>query len=70
MNGEDLFKKQIEKLKNRPDTEKESDDLKEELNFKTIILDNDTDSILVHDLNGNFVYVNETACKFLGYTKN
>ncbi len=70
MNSEDLFKKQIEKLKSRPDIENESDDLKEELKFKTIILDNNTDSILVHDLNGNFVYVNETACKFLGYTKN
>lgn len=63
MNG----KRQIEKFENNLNAK--YDDLKEELKFKTIILDN-TDSIIVHDINGNFVYVNETACNFLGYTED
>jgi len=29
-----------------------------------------TDSILVHDLDGNLVYFNEAACKATGYTKD
>ncbi len=33
------------------------------------ILDNATDSIFLHDLNGIFLYVNETAAKSRGYSK-
>ncbi len=69
MNNEDVSKTQDEKIKNHPDTQKKLDDLKEELELKTTILDTIADSILVHDLNGNLVYVNETACNYFGYTK-
>jgi diguanylate cyclase (GGDEF)-like protein/PAS domain S-box-containing protein len=41
----------------------------EELKLDADILNNTTDSILVHDLDGNMIFVNETACKSLGYTR-
>jgi PAS domain S-box-containing protein len=39
------------------------------LQLEAQLLDSVTDPILVRDLHGDFVYVNETACKSLGYTK-
>ena len=33
------------------------------------LLDSATDSIFLHDFDGNFVYVNEAAYKTRGYTK-
>lgn len=39
-----------------------------ESKFKTIF-DNANDAIYIHDLKGNFLDVNETACKILGYPK-
>jgi PAS domain S-box-containing protein len=41
----------------------------EELRLKAQLLDNANDSIFLHDLEGNFVYVNESACKHRGYTR-
>jgi PAS domain S-box-containing protein len=41
----------------------------EELNLKAYLLDNATDSILLHDLAGNVIFANETACSSLGYTR-
>ncbi|MHB0975613.1 MAG: EAL domain-containing protein [Candidatus Aquicultorales bacterium] len=42
----------------------------EELTFKSMLLDSATDSVIVHDLDGNFLYLNEAACKARGYTKD
>lgn len=73
MNDEDILKGQLEKPENNLHIEKESkkyNDLKKELKLKTIILDTANQPILVHDIKGNFVFVNETACISLGYTKN
>jgi diguanylate cyclase (GGDEF)-like protein/PAS domain S-box-containing protein len=42
----------------------------EELKLNSYILDNVTNSIYVHDLDGNMVFVNDTLCKFLGYTRD
>ncbi|MCX9011433.1 MAG: PAS domain S-box protein [Candidatus Methanoperedens sp.] len=44
--------------------------IEEELKIKAELLDTATDSILVHDLDGNFIYLNEAAYKSLGYTKD
>jgi diguanylate cyclase (GGDEF)-like protein/PAS domain S-box-containing protein len=41
----------------------------EKLKLDADILNNTTDSILVHDLEGDMVYVNDTACDSLGYTR-
>jgi PAS domain S-box-containing protein len=41
----------------------------EELQLRAQILDSATDSIFLHDFNGNFIYVNEAACKAHGYTR-
>ncbi len=73
MNDEDMFKKQIEKFETHSNIEKKINEYvssEEELTLKNSILDIYTDPIFLHDIKGNFVYVNETACKFLGYTKN
>jgi PAS domain S-box-containing protein len=43
--------------------------LNDELGLKSQILDSATDSIFLHDLDGNFIYLNETAYKSRGYTK-
>ncbi len=40
-----------------------------ELQFRAEMLDNTADSITVSDLDGNMVYVNETACLARGYSK-
>jgi PAS domain S-box-containing protein/putative nucleotidyltransferase with HDIG domain len=50
------------------ETERRSE-MHEELETKALLLDSATDSIVVHDLSGNFVYLNETACKSRGYTR-
>lgn len=46
----------------------QNNDFEEKL--KSLILDNIVDPIFVHDLQGNFIYVNQNACKSLGYTKD
>lgn len=71
MSDEDLFKRRIEKFETHQEIEEKIDGhaLKEELILKTSILDIYTDPIFLHDIEGNFIYINETACKFLGYTK-
>ncbi|MEN6552780.1 MAG: PAS domain S-box protein [Methanobacterium sp.] len=72
MNDEDLFKKQQGKFKIHSTTGKIEghSNLKEELWLKTSILDMHVDPIFLHDIKGNCIYLNETACKFLGYTKD
>jgi PAS domain S-box-containing protein len=42
----------------------------EELKIRAQLLDAVTDSILVHDFDGNFIYLNEAACKMRGYSKD
>jgi diguanylate cyclase (GGDEF)-like protein/PAS domain S-box-containing protein len=39
----------------------------EDLKLKERLLDNAGDSIFLHDLNGNFIYVNQVACASRGY---
>ena len=72
MNNEDIFKKQIEKLKTSiPEKKIEGyADLKEELALKNSILDIYVDPIFLHDVEGNCIYINEAACSFMGYTKD
>ncbi|HEY3375481.1 MAG TPA: diguanylate cyclase [Candidatus Aquicultor sp.] len=41
----------------------------EELKFKSKLLDTATDSVIVHDLDGNMLYVNEAAYTTRGYTE-
>lgn len=41
----------------------------DELRFKSFLLDNASDTIIVHDFDGNIIYVNDTACQHAGYTK-
>ena len=41
----------------------------EELKLRAQILDGATDSIFVHDLDENFIYVNEAACRVHGYSR-
>jgi PAS domain S-box-containing protein len=43
--------------------------VEEELRLRSELLDSATDSIFVHDFEGNFIYVNETACKVHGYSR-
>jgi PAS domain S-box-containing protein len=40
-----------------------------ELNFRSQLLDNATDSIFVHDFEGDFYYLNKAAYETLGYQK-
>lgn len=42
----------------------------EELRLKAQLLDRATDSIFVHDRDGNFLYMNEVAYKSRGYTRD
>ena len=42
----------------------------QELRFRSMLLDNQKDTVLVHDLEGKFIYVNEAAHKTRGYTKD
>lgn len=44
--------------------------IEEELKIKAQLLDAATDSIFLHDFDGNFIYVNETAYRSHGYTKD
>ena len=70
MNDEDMFKKQLEKFKIYPN-EKEinrNTNLKGELTLNSI-LNIYFDPIFLHNVEGNCIYINETACNFLGYTK-
>jgi PAS domain S-box-containing protein len=41
----------------------------EELKARAQMLDNASDSIFMRDFDGNLLYVNEAACRSLGYTK-
>ena len=41
----------------------------EELKLSDQLLDSTTDAIVLHDIDGNFVFVNETTCKSFGYTR-
>ncbi len=43
--------------------------MEEELKVRAQLLNSVTDSILVHDFEGNFVYVNEMACRVHGYSR-
>ncbi|MBW6488393.1 sensor domain-containing diguanylate cyclase [Sulfurimonas sp.] len=43
--------------------------INKELEFQSRLLNSVTDSIFVHDLDGNFIYVNEAAYATRGYTK-
>ncbi len=42
----------------------------EELRLESELLDDATDTIALHDADGKFLYINKTACKTLGYTKD
>ena len=42
----------------------------EELKIKAQLLDSASDFIYVHDIDGNFIYLNEAACRLHGYTKD
>ncbi|MCL4368581.1 MAG: PAS domain S-box protein, partial [Actinobacteria bacterium] len=42
---------------------------RQELEFKSLLLDNATDSIVAHDLAGRLVYVNEAATARMGYPR-
>ena len=41
-----------------------------ELQLRAELLDNASDAIFLHTIDGEFIYVNATACKSLGYTKD
>ncbi len=41
-----------------------------ELYLRAELLDSATDSIFLHDLEGDLIYVNDTACKAHGYTRD
>ncbi|MDD5312485.1 MAG: PAS domain S-box protein [Dehalococcoidia bacterium] len=43
--------------------------LQDELALRAWLLDGATDTIYVHDTVGKMLYINETACKMLGFTK-
>lgn len=43
--------------------------INKELEFQSKLLNSVTDSIFVHDLDGNFIYANEAAYKTRGYTR-
>jgi PAS domain S-box-containing protein len=43
--------------------------MEDDLRVRAELLDAATDSILVHDLSGRFVYVNEAACRLRGYSR-
>jgi diguanylate cyclase (GGDEF)-like protein/PAS domain S-box-containing protein len=43
--------------------------IEQELQLRSFLLDSCTDAISLHDLDGNFLYVNEAYCKSVGYTR-
>jgi PAS domain S-box-containing protein len=49
---------------------KELENLVDELTLKNFLLDSANDSIFLHDLQGNIIYVNEAGYKSRGYTKD
>jgi PAS domain S-box-containing protein len=49
---------------------KEREKAEEELNLKALLLDAATDSIMLHDLEGNPIYMNRTTYMSRGYTEN
>ncbi|TAJ75987.1 MAG: response regulator [Gallionellaceae bacterium] len=42
----------------------------EELHLRALLLDSTSDSVFAHDLDGNFVYLNESAYRGCGYTRD
>ncbi|MBI5021968.1 MAG: PAS domain S-box protein [Ignavibacteriales bacterium] len=42
----------------------------QELTLRANLLDAANDSIILHDFDGNLIYVNEAACKLRGYTRD
>ncbi len=60
----------IASMRTRLESERMKESLrKSEERFKTIF-NNASDAIMIHDFQGHFLEVNETACKRLGYTRN
>ena len=49
--------------------EQELSRTRQELEFKSLLLDNATDSIVAHDLTGHLVYLNEAAATQMGYPR-
>ncbi|MEI8191614.1 MAG: PAS domain-containing sensor histidine kinase, partial [candidate division NC10 bacterium] len=47
----------------------ERKELERETILRSRLLDATTDAVLVHDLQGHFLYVNEAACRMHGYTR-
>jgi two-component system, cell cycle sensor histidine kinase and response regulator CckA len=41
----------------------------EQLHLRSLLLDSALDSIFIHDIEGNLIYVNENYCQTLGYTR-
>ena len=71
-NPEDLSKKLDAMEKRIDELERQLADKEfqlEKSKFMMRLLDSATDSVFLHDFEGNFVYVNENAYKTLGYTK-
>ncbi len=73
MNGEKDLSNELNLLKKRiSGLEKHVADKElqlEKSKLMTKLLDSATDSVFLHDFDGNFVYVNESAYKTRGYTK-
>ena len=44
--------------------------IEERLQLGNALLDNASDSIFLHDFEGNFIYVNDAACRVHGYTRD
>ncbi len=44
--------------------------MEEELELRALLLDNVQDAVHLSDFDGNIIYVNETACKSLGYSRD
>ena len=66
------------KLKTRAELEEEVHELRETLSrarqgqgaFRSLLMDKVTDSVHVHDAEGNTIYVNEAACTSKGYSRD
>lgn len=56
-----------EKLKQSTAAQQEAE---QKINLQAQFLDAASDAIFLHDGNGNFIYVNEAACKITGYSMN
>jgi len=64
---EDTVRKRTQELTDALIIHKEAE---EELKLQAQLLNAATDSIFVHDIDGNFIYVNEAAYKSRGYSKD